>query len=71
MLQHCLKVENADRTNPEVTKTNISKIMLFFWRAVRDKKSKFVKEREDSDLLKLLGIRNPLRKISLLGDVLL
>ena len=36
-----------------------------------NKKSKFVKEQEASGLLSQLGIRTPLSKIPLLGDILL
>ena len=35
------------------------------------KKSKFIKEQEAKGLLSNLGIRIPLRKIPLLGDLLL
>ena len=38
--------------------------------ACGNKKSKFVKEQEASELLSVLGIRTPLSKISLLGDIL-
>ena len=38
--------------------------------ACGNKKSKFVKEQEASELLSVLGIRTPLSKIPLLGDIL-
>ena len=45
--------------------------MLFSKCAICDsKKSRFIKEQEATGLLSSLGIRTPLRKIPLLGNIL-
>ena len=45
--------------------------MLFSKCAICDsKKSRFIKEQEANELLSSLGIRTPLRKIPLLGNIL-
>ena len=53
MLLYCLKYrKNTERTNPKVVKTKNGRIMLLSKYAVYDsKKSKFIKEKEASELL--------------------
>ena len=72
MLSYCLKCkENTESINPKVSKTSNNKIMILSKCAIcGSKKSKFIKEQQAKGLLSNLGIRTPLNKIPLLGDIL-
>ena len=72
MLSYCLKCKkNTESINPKVSKTTNSKTMILLKCAIcGSKKSKFIKEQQEKGLLSNLGIRIPLNKISLLGDIL-
>ena len=72
MLSYCLKCKkNTESINPRVSKTTNGKtMMLSKWAICGSKKSKFIKEQQARGLLSNLGIRTPLSKIPLLGDVL-
>ena len=72
MLSYCLKCKkNTENINPKVSKTTNRKTMIFSKCAICDsKKSKFIKEQQAKGLLSNLGIRTPLNKIPLLGDIL-
>ena len=72
MLSYCLKCrKNTESINPKVIKTTNGKMMILSKRAICDsKKSKFIKEQQAKGLLNNLGIRTPLNKIPLLGDIL-
>ena len=72
MLSYCLKCKNnTESINPKVSKTSNSKTMVLSKCAIcGSKKSKFIKEQEAKGLLSNLGIRTPLNKIPLLGDIL-
>ena len=72
MLSYCLKCKkNTESINPKVSKTTNRKTMIFSKCAICDsKKSKFIKEQQAKGLLSNLGIRTPLNKIPLLGDIL-
>ena len=72
MLSYCLKCKkNTESINPKVSKTINSKTMVLSKCAICDsKKSKFIKEQQAKELLSNLGIRTPLNKIPLLGDIL-
>ena len=66
MLSYCLKCKkkkNTESKNPKVSKTTNGKTMML-------SKSKFIKEQQAKGLLSNLGIRTPLNKITLLGDIL-
>ena len=57
--------------NPQVSITSNGKLMILSKCAIcGSKKSKFIKKQEASGLLSNLGIKTPLSKIPLLGDVL-
>ena len=57
--------------NPRVSKTSIGKTVILSKCAICGvKKSKFTKEKEAKELLYNLGIRTPLIKLPLLGDIL-
>ena len=72
MLSHCLKCKkNTESINPRVSKTtNCKTMMLSKCTICGSKKSKVIKEQQARGLLSNLGIRTPLSKIPLLGDVL-
>ena len=67
----CLKCKkNKENINPRVLKTNNSKLMLLSKYAIcGSKESKFIKKQEASGILSSLGLKTPLSKISLLGDI--
>ena len=72
-MSYCLKCKkNPESINPKVLKTTNSKMMILPKCAIcKSKKSKFIKEQQAKGLLSNLGIRTPLNKIPLLGDILL
>ena len=72
MLSYCLKCrKNTESINPKISKTTNGKTMILSTCAICDsKKSKFIKEQQARGLLSTLGIRTPLNKIPLLGDIL-
>ena len=72
MLSYCLECrKNTERIDPKVSKTSNGKTMVLSKCAIcGSKKSKFIKEQQAKELLSNLGIRTPLNKIPLLGDIL-
>ena len=72
MLSYCLKcMRNTESINPKVSKTTNGKaIILSTCTICGSKKSKFIKEQEAKGLLSNLGLRTPLNKIPVLGDIL-
>ena len=71
MLSYCLKCrKNTENINPKVSKTNNGKTMLSKYAICGSKKSTFIKKQEASRILSSVGIRTPLIKIPILGDVL-
>ena len=72
MLSYCLKCEkNTDNINPRVLKTKNDKTMISSKCTIRgSKKSRFIKKQEASGILSNLGLKTPVNKISLLGDIL-
>ena len=71
MLTYCLVCKkNAENEDAKMVKTKNGRLMLSSNCAVcGNKKSRFIKEQEAKGLLSNLGIRTPLRKIPLLGDL--
>ena len=72
MLSYCLKCKiNTESINPKVSKTTNGKAIILstcdIWGS---KKSKFIKQQEAKGLLSNLGLRTPLNKIPVLGDIL-
>ena len=66
-----LKQKCTESINPRISKTSNGRIMFVLKCAVCSiEKSRFIKEQKASKLLSQLGIRTPLSKISLLGDIL-
>ena len=74
ILSYCLKrKKNTGNINPRVSKTINGKTMILskcnICGSCGSKKSKFIKEQEAKGLLSNLGIRTPLSKIPLFGDI--
>ena len=72
MLSYCLKCKkNTESINPKVSKSTNGKAMILSTCAIcNSKKSKFIKEQQAKRLLNTLGLKTPLNKIPLLGDIL-
>ena len=72
MESYCLKYKKHTKNiNPQVSSTSNGKFMILSKCAVcGGKKSKFINKQEASGLLTKLGIKTPLSKIPILGDVL-
>ena len=72
MLSYCLKCKrNTESIDPKVSATSIGKTMILSNCVIcGSKKSKFIEKQEAKGLLSNIGIRIPLSKIPLLGDVL-
>ena len=72
MQSYCLKCKkNTESIDPKVSKTSNGKtIVLSKYAICGSKKSKFINEQQAKGLLSNLGIRTPLNKIPLLGDIL-
>ena len=73
MLSYCLKCRrNTESINPKVSKTTNSKAMILSTCAIcGSRKSKFIKQQEAKRVLSNFGIKTPLNKIPVLGDILL
>ena len=72
MLSYCFKYRrNTKSINPKVSKTTNGKAIILSTCAICiSKNSKFIKEQEAKVLLSNLGLRTPLNKIPVLGDIL-
>ena len=72
MESYCLKCKKYTKDiNPQVSSTSNGKFMILSKCAIcNSKKSKFIKKQEASGLLSKIGIKTPLSKIPILGDVL-
>ena len=72
MESYCLKSKKYTKNmNPQVSGTSNSKFMILSKCAIcGSRKSKFIKKQEAKGILSSLGIKTPLSKIPLLGDVL-
>ena len=70
MESYCLKCKKYTKNiNPQVSST--SNEILSKCAICRSKKSKFIKKKEAKVLLSKLGIKTPLSKVPILGDILL
>ena len=72
MKSYCLKCrKDTENINPKISKTSNGRTMLLSKCAIcGSKKSKFFKNQEAKALLSNLGIRTPLSKVPILGDIL-
>ena len=63
--------KNTENKNPRFSKTSNGRTMVLSKCDICDsKKSRFVKNQEAKELLSNLGVRRPLSKVSILGDIL-
>ena len=69
---YCLKCrKDIENINPKVSGTSNGKAMILSKQTIcGNKKSRFIKNQEAKWLLSNLGIRTPLSKVALLGDIL-
>ena len=72
METYCLECKkNTKNIDPKVSSTSNGKSMILSKCAIcGSKKSRFIKNQEAKGLLSNLGIRTPLSKVLLLGDIL-
>ena len=72
MESYCLKCRKYTKNiNPEVSSTSNGKLMILSkCPTCGSRKSKFIKKQDAKGILSSLGIKIPLSKIPLLGDVL-
>ena len=72
MESYCLKCRKYTKNiKPQISSTSNGKTMILSKCAIcNSKKSKFIKQQEAKGLLSKLGIKTPLNKIPLLGDIL-
>ena len=72
MKSYCLKCrKDTENINPRVSNTSNGKTMILSKCAIcGSKKSRFIKKQEVSGILSNLGLKTPLNKIPLLGDIL-
>ena len=72
MKLYCLKCrKDTENINPRVSKTSNGRTMLLLKCVICDsKKSRFIKNQEAKGLLSNLGIKTPLSKVPILGDIL-
>ena len=71
MESYCLKCKKHTKNiNPQVSSTSNGKLMILSKCAIcGSKKSKFINKQEASGLLSKLGIKTPLSKTPVLGDI--
>ena len=73
MKSYCLKCrKDTENLNQLVSNTSNSRTMILSKCAIcGSKKSRFIKKQEAKGLLSNLGVRTPLSKVLILGDILL
>ena len=72
MKSYCLKCrKDTENINPRVSNTSNGRTMILSKCAIcGSKKSRFIKDQEAKGLLSYLGVRTPLSKVLILGDIL-
>ena len=72
MKPYCLKCrKDTENINPKISKTSNNRTMVLSKCAIcGSKKSSFIKNQEAKGLLSTLGIKTPLGKAAILGDIL-
>ena len=72
MKSYCLKCrKDTENTYSKISSTSNGKAMILSKCAICDsKKSRFIKNQEAKELLSNLGIKTPLSKVPILGDIL-
>ena len=70
MKSYCLKCrKDTENINPRVSKTSNDRTMISKCAICGSKKSRFIKNQETKGLLSNLGIKTPLSKVPVLGDI--
>ena len=72
MKSYCLKCrKDTEKINPSVSKTSNNRTIALSKCAICcGKKTRFIKNQEAKGLLSNLGIKTPLSKVPILGDIL-
>ena len=72
MESYCLKCKKYTKNiNPQVSSTSKGKLIILSKCAIYgSRKSKFINKQEASGLLSKLGIKTPLSKVPVLGEIL-
>ena len=72
MKSYCLKCrKDTENINPRASKTGNNRTMVLLKCAIcSSKKSRFIRNQEAKRLLSNLGIKTPLSKAPILGDIL-
>ena len=72
MKSYCLKCrKDTENINSRVSNTINGRTMILSKCVIcRSKKSRFIKDQEAKELLSNLGVRTPLSKVPILGDIL-
>ena len=72
MKSYCLKCrKDTENINPRVSQSSNGRTMVLSKCAIySSKKSRFIKNQEAKGLLSNLGIKTPLSKVPILGDIL-
>ena len=72
MESYCLKCKKHTKNiDPQVSSTSNGKLMILSKSAIcNNKKSKFINKQEAKELLSNLGVKTPLSKVPILGDIL-
>ena len=72
MKSYCLKCrKDTENINPKVSKTSNNRTMVLSKCAIcGSKNSRFIKNQEAKGLLSNLGMKVPLSKVPILGDIL-
>ena len=72
MESYCLKCKKHTKNiNRQVSSTSNGKMMILSKCTIcSSKKSRFIKNQEAKELLSKLGIKTPLSKVPILGDIL-
>ena len=73
MKSYCLKCRNdTENINPRVSNTSNGRTKILSKCAILSSKiSRFIKDQKAKGLLSNLGVRTPLTKVTILGDILL
>ena len=72
MKSYCLKYrKDTENINPKISKPSNGRTMVLSNCTIcNSKKSRFIRNQEAKGLLSNLGIRTPLSKVPILGDIL-
>ena len=72
MESYCLKCKKYTKNkNPQISSSSNGKLMILSKCAIcGSRKSEFINKQEASGLLSKLGIKTPLSKVPILGDIL-